>query len=432
MKKALAILLTLLLLLSAAGCAKEEKRPRRTENREETEEEFENFFIDTWYKDGDMTDMCMKILPDGSWTLYDALLSEEDAPSMLAAGTAEVTGEGVLTIYYDAEDAATAWLNDDDTVTVEPGPDGNWCLDYGFLMYREADSWIPETEAPDFSDYVGLWKYDGWDEWLEIYSDGSWERLGLDGELMESGMLTAYEDHIVIGGGNADTEFFCVDSETLTDSIGSTLARAEEVASTPFFDANELYPNIEADKDLHIVDPGAYYFSDDLSSYLTGRVFWQLEVLDDFYTEDGLREVILQANCYFVDGIAHLLPSGSYTFGAESNLYDRYSGAVLPAETTTGDAERDYSCTIEANGRSYDIHYNTDVTWDSDDPEWDNVLYKTIHVIFPAEYDGLMFCMQEAFDTYDEYAEFSTLKQLEAMGDKEIEHLRNGLIYSFG
>ena len=430
MKKVFLILISLVILLSAAGCAKE-PAAEITEDQEETE----NFFIGTWYQDGDMSKMSMELLSDGSWTLYDALQPEEDTPEILAAGTAKMKRDE-LKIYCDAVVAATAGLNDDSTMTIVPEEGGGWYLDEEICMYREEVSWMPETEpetaAPDFDAFIGLWKYDGWKEWLEIRGDGTWDRLDAFEAVMESGTVIAHEDSIVLTSEDTNLELFIRDADTLTDSIGSQLLRVEQISVPPFFDDHGLYPNIEAGEGLRVIENGAHYYLKDGSAYLKGKAFWEIEVLDSYINENDCKDVTFQARSYLTGDVGSQLPGSKYKFGTGSGLYDRYSGASLPAKKTTEGEENSYSCTIEANGQTYEIFYTITTVWDKNDPDWDYVLYKTIHLTYPEDYDGLLFCMRETSDTYEDYKNIPHHDVPEVIGEDEIERIRGGLIYSIG
>ena len=441
MKKALLILLSVLLLISAAGCAKEPAHSGKTEHTK-PREEAENHFIGTWYKDGDMTDMCMEFLPDGSWTLYDALEDGEDSPAILSAGTAKMGKRGKLRIYCDAEEAASASFNDDSSIDIVPQSDGTWCLDYGFRLYREEDSWMPETEPeplPDFDEFVGLWKYDDDSGWFRIYEDATWYFLNEYSDVMGEGTLVPQEDCIELQGGGDTLRMFVTGPDSLVDGMGDTLTRVDSIEPTPFFDANGLYPNIGTDDGRTCLENGAYYRLKDNSEYLQGDGYWQVELLGREESENGRETVGILATCGFTGEEADQLSEGKKSHGCMSYLCDRYTGAILPVASSNGNVdgnENMYSASLQVGEESIDIFYTVDLKWDNDDPDWEHMFYQTIYVEFPAEYDGLMLCMiamPETAEQNQDYIDRDNARAVpEVMGEDYMESIRNGLIFSIG
>ena len=162
MKKLLAMLLAAVLLLSAAGCG----------GGKETSP-----YVDTWYSDGNLDWERLAIREDGTWALYYPAIGKEESKDIIDSGIVWQEKDGTTMLVRDGEDQAKLEILNSGALRATP-VSKDWYFGEVLELMRKSESkhTVVPTEAPteapteieyDCTSYLGLWKYDDRDEWLD-------------------------------------------------------------------------------------------------------------------------------------------------------------------------------------------------------------------------------------------------------------------------
>lgn len=98
-------------------------------------------------------------------------------------------------------------------------------------------------------DYVGSWKYNDYDLYLTVYSDGTWEETDGTGSVTASGTSTFSElDGLSLyNQGSFVRSFQLTDAKSMTDSDGGSLSAAQMPEYVPEYSESDFYGNWEYD-----------------------------------------------------------------------------------------------------------------------------------------------------------------------------------------
>lgn len=260
---------------------------------------------------------------------------------------------------------------------------------------------LDEPEV-SFEDFFGCWEYWDYDIWLCVYGDGTYEMYNENGDCT-AGSYTPEGTQIVLDSG----ERFALDGEGgLIDEDGDTLFPTELPDFTPvaYFEEGGYSFDLEMDEGRFLLENAVHYSYEDGSSYTTAYGEWALNSISDQIVNDQYRDVIFEAVCYFPTSSNPGL-SGRHTVGCMSELFDYYTGEWLPMTSVSGDStaeENTYSYTLNIDGEEVRLDYMKSLSWEHNVGDFSSILYMTITVRMPVDYDGLVFCASPSPDTYEE------------------------------
>ena len=345
---------------------------------------------------------------DGSETSFDAISFDD----------LDMDGNGDVQMFFSTGDVQSilTWLWTDAGYVLDESRS-----DYSTFLGAQRE------EEGDLSDYVGLWKYDTMELWVNISADGSWEML-------DSGTNVLYHGDVQVGpseallvstdGGDPMTlsrlgdELVDGDGDVLTavpanEGVGGEEMQGGEEQSS-YGSTGFAQAGLSVDC---ICDAGTYLLSNGAASYELvgggnfhrGDVYWEVTKIGD-YTHDGMREIEFDAICYIPEESVPFYQQDFQTV-VTGELFDSYSGKWLTADTSYDDTSRGenhYVHMIEWNGGVEEIEFFYSTDWGSEG-DWNKVLRKSYIVYMPEDYDGLVFA---AIPQPDNYKETMTQMQL--------------------
>ena len=212
-----------------------------------------------------------------------------------------------------------------------------------------------------------------------------------------------------------------------------------ENGQQPFFDENGLTPNMKAGEELTVLDNGTFSATMYDDVYLRGETGWKVEILRSGEMVDGRKNVTFRVS----GGVLPHEEDGYYYGGNGFTVFpylcDRYTGLVFPEDVTDEDVdgeENQHHFSLKIGSETYDIQYSVDIDWERGEERWTEIMYKTVNVIYPASYDGLMFCalqMPEAKEDFELIkGENRNFEAPAVMSREFLEAAKNGLICSIG
>ena len=258
------------------------------------------------------------------------------------------------------------------------------------------------VETVNAEDFYGCWKYTDLEDWVYIYGDGTYEWFEEDGS-SEVGTYQMDGGELVMDDGLR----YALDGEGgLIDEDGDTLFPTELPDFTPvaYFEEGGYSFDLEMDEGRFPLENAVHYSYEDGSSYTTAYGEWALNSISDQIVNDQYRDVIFEAVCYFPTSSNPGL-SGRHTVGCMSELFDYYTGEWLPMTSVSGDStaeENTYSYTLNIDGEEVRLDYMKSLSWEHNVGDCSSILYMTIMVRMPVDYDGLVFCASPSPYTYEE------------------------------
>lgn len=258
------------------------------------------------------------------------------------------------------------------------------------------------VETVNAEDFYGCWKYTDLEDWVYIYGDGTYEWFEEDGS-SEVGTYQMDGGELVMDDGLR----YALDGEGgLIDEDGDTLFPTELPDFTPvaYFEEGGYSFDLEMDEGRFPLENAVHYSYEDGSSYTTAYGEWALNSISDQIVNDQYRDVIFEAVCYFPTSSNPGL-SGRHTVGCMSELFDYYTGEWLPMTSVSGDStaeENTYSYTLNIDGEEVRLDYMKSLSWEHNVGDCSSILYMTITVRMPVDYDGLVFCASPSPYTYEE------------------------------
>lgn len=231
---------------------------------------------------------------------------------------------------------------------------------------------------------------------------------------------------VLIGCGNTATE------TTSENAVEQTVEEnaVEEVVETEVEETTESTEEPEVEEEPEEVIPKTYaeenglefyegsafttqgvaYNPDDISEYIAMDVpveFTSIGIEDD--EEDGYRKVIIEA----VKEVK--CPSKYYIWVPSTEVWDIYTGRVVPSADTWNDMTVEYDTELEWNENTYSIGYTYTTEWDMPviDGYYDGACTSTIVIKIPEDYDGLALYVAPSTEPPEEDKEYGVVDDSE-------------------
>ncbi len=288
----------------------------------------------------------------------------------------------------------------------------------------------PEEEV----NLTGIWEYEDLDAYLLIFEDMGWKIVFNITETTVAGTCQ-YTDSkdIKLLSNETDEEFF--DMLVLHDENGKLLPDGvvysenygsmtffcsfgdEEhkdlidflmgnVIPTPYFEEMGYKINYELGEGGFYKKNVGYAFTENGKHY--GRIPTTVTIKEKSFndTKDGYVEIEILKTVYFdVGDYPDFMFSNKFTIGHSTNIYDYYTGYWLRGTPSYGDTSRGdnyFFYEYESQGRQVKIEYNFSTKWTRHN-DTSYTLDMEFFFRMPADYDGIIMGIPEAYANYKAY-----------------------------